>query len=382
MINLLPFFCIIFVCYVLANVDVLAIKIPAPAQKALIFFACIMLIVFAGGRWYDVPYGEGVFDYASYDYMFKNPVPIRNFLHEYLNHEDVHFRTIEIGYMFLNSVFSNYVFNTSNWFFMILSVVNIALLIRGFKNNEITNAILLLIFVYLTRLYFQYNFIIMRQSLAMAIVWFAIPLIHQKRFGAFIFCCVLAASFHFTAFFFVFAYWLPRFKFSNAFILISITVSFVLGITRATDRVALLVIEKAVTFFMGSESGFFTTYILEHEVKRINLLNFIEIVPFLVLFIKNREDICQSESGRFFFNMFIFYILFLTLTMNFMALARVSSYFIYPYFYIISYTYKNYISRSFKAVLGYFMFVYFTIYAVRFLSFNFPIFGYNFFLFH
>ena len=378
--NLTPFLVVIVLSFLLANIDILWIKVSARTKHVLTVGIVTILAVFAGGRWYNIPFGEGIFDYSVYEHLYKNALNTGNFMHEYLNHDDIHFRGMDIGYMFINSIFSNYVFDSPNLFFMLISGVNMYLLMKSFKLNGIENILLLVVFIYLNRLFFQYNYIMMRQSLAMAIVWCAIPLAVQRRFWPFFMVCITAATIHFTAIFFLLTYWLPKIRFSNLFILLVFPLLFILGITKATDTFILSLIEMALTSFSLGIDARLLAYIVS-DIGGVNLLNFVEIAPFLFFALKYRSEICETPQGTLFFNMFIFYVLFLILTMNFMIFTRFSSYYIYSYFFIISATYRYIQNRGVKMMLGYFLVLYFTIYGIRFLVANFLIHGYNFFLF-
>jgi hypothetical protein len=379
--NLIPFFILIGFCFFFTNVEILSIHISTYKKHVVLILVCSILIIFAGGRWYQVTYGSVVFDYSEYEYLYKNPLSIGNFMYEYKNHPDVHYRKMDIGYLFISSFFSNYITSIPNWFFMIISLVSIFLFVKGIKRNNMGNIVILILFVFLNRLYFQYNFIIMRQALAMAIVWFAIPLIVERKLIKFVLVCFIASLIHFTALFFIITYWLPRFKFSNKFLIFTIPIIFVLGITHITDNVVFMGVEKIITTVVGADSGLITAYLLNDELKGINLFNFIEILPFFVLAIHFRREMCATVNGKLFFNMLVFYTLFLILTMNFLVLTRLSSYFIYSYFFVLSFAYRHINSWRIKVLLGYFLCFYFTVYAIRFLSSNFLIYGYNFFLF-
>ena len=207
----------------------------------------------------------------------------------------------------------------------------------------------------------------MRQALTMAICWWAIPLIHKRRFWQFSLFCCLGGLFHFTGFLFIAVYFLPKINFSKNFLLIVIPVLFIISLSGLTDKLILILMEHGGYFF-GFEDKI-ANYISGNKYSRnINPLNFLEIAPFLYFAIKYRKDMCRTENGSFFFNMLVLYVLFMILTMNFPALIRISSYYIYSFFYIINFLFKRTKIYSNRIIYGYAFSTYFLVYGIRLLS--------------
>ena len=379
--NILPFLLLIFFFFLCAFIDIGQIKIKNIPKKGIVSILWICLALFAGCRWSSAKLIElGVFDYGAYKYVYEEALDISNFWNEYLI-SDNYFKGMDLGYLFISSFFSKHIISSPNLFFLLISCVTVYLLYKGFVRNRIHTLLLFLLFIYLTRLYFQYNFIIMRQALAMAMVWYAIPWIIERKPGRFIAICFVAASIHFSAIFFLLAYLFPKINFTSKFILCTFSLLFLLVITGLTNSLIQIVMHSAVNLLGLSSRLIF--YLNSGAYSRgINLLNFVEILPFLYLAMKYRHRLVGNIYGRFFFNMFIFYVLFLLITMNFSALTRISSYFIYSYFFILSATWKFIYLKTNKIIIGSVLAVYFLIYGIRFAFANFYEIPYNMFLFH
>ena len=193
---------IVYICFYLffllfALIDASTVKLNIRERKFFLTVLVGVLGMFAGCRWFDVSVGGEIFDYAAYKYVYENPLNIGSFWEGFQN-SDNYIRSMDPGYVLLSSLFS-YLFSNANIYFLLISFLTVHLLVKGFQRNRIDQYIFLLIYIYVTRLYIQYNFIMMRQALAIVIVWWAMPFIFQHRKWKFWGYCLLASLFHFSA---------------------------------------------------------------------------------------------------------------------------------------------------------------------------------------
>lgn len=382
MMNMLPYVMFFFIFFLMANFDVFNINLNKKSRKRVYIIALVLMVLFAGLRWFNVPLNPEpgvyiIFDYSAYEHVYNNPLSLSNFNKEFIG-SDNYIRGMDPGYVFISSFFSRYIFTDDNLFFLLLSFVTVLLFAKGLKRNNITYGMFIVFFAFITRLYFQYNFIMMRQAIAMSIVWWAIPLILERKFWKFFLFCILGGLFHFTAFLFIIVYFLPRFKFSNTFLICILPTLLILSVLGVTDRVLMALMEYGLGFVgLGEKAVAYLSSDL--YTKGINTLNFLEMVPFLYFAIKYRQDITSTENGRFFFNLFIFYIIFMLITMNLMVLVRISSYYLYSYFFIISFAFKRIKLYGNRVIYGYAFMIYFFVYGIRFIYSNFSYFGYHIF---
>lgn len=366
----------------MANFDIWDIKLNKRSRNGMYILAMALMVLFAGCRWFNVPLNPEpgvwqIFDYSAYEHVYDNAPSMSNYWDDYAN-SDTYIKKMDPGYVYISSLFSNFIFSDANLFFLFLSFVTIILFAKGLDRNSISYGIFIVLFIFMTRLYFQYNFIMMRQGIAMAIVWWAIPFVIERKFWKFFMFCIIGGVFHFTAFLFVVVYFLPRFKFSNKLLMYLLPTLLILSMTGITDEILLFGLEKGLTM-LGME-GKIAAYI-ENEVysKGINPLNFLEIAPFLYFAIKYRNEVCSTKQGSFFFNLFILYVIFLLVTMNFMALTRISSYYLYSCFFIISFVFSRFKFYGNRVICGYVFMLYFFMYGVRFIYSNFSVGGYHIF---
>lgn len=382
MMTILPYLTFFFVFFLMANFDVCEINLNRKSRKLLYLLALALMILFAGFRWFDYPLNSEpgvwkIFDYSAYEHVYYNGPSLGNFIAEFAS-SDAYVKSMDIGFVYISSFFSHFIFSNANLFFLLISFVTVILFSKGLSRNHINYGIFVVLFIFLTRFYFQYNFIMMRQAIAMAIVWWAIPFVIERKFWSFFLLCAIGAIFHFTALLFVIVYILPKFNFSNKFLLILLPVLLALSIVGVTDKILLLFIVKGLSIIgLGDKVA---TYIgSDMYSKGINPLNFLEIAPFLYFAIKYRIAMCSTEYGRFFFNLFVLYVVFLLVFMNFMALTRISSYYLYSILFIVSFTIERMKLYSNRAIYRYLFMMYFFIYGVRFIYANFSVLGYRIF---
>lgn len=368
---------------VIAGIDIWNIKFNVASRTYWYYIVVVLLICIAGCRWFDFELRNqdgtwNIFDYSAYEYTYHEPLSLGwNFFSDYLSTVN-YTRGMDPGYVYVSSFFSRYITDNANLFFLFISVLTVCFFVNGLKRNHILYGIFIILFIYFCRLYFQYNFIMMRQAVALAIAWWGIPFVINRKFPAFLIICLLAGFFHFTGFLFIIVYWLPKFNFSNKFLLYTIPLLTILSLSGLTYRFMLFMMEHVLTAIGFTDK--IAAYIGSDMYSRgINPLNFIELAPFFFLGIKYRSEMSQTPEGKFFFNLLILYTFFMLLTMDFMALTRISSYYIYSFFYIFSFAYRRIKIYENRVLIGSVFCCYFLIYGIRFVYANFSSLGYHLF---
>lgn len=371
------FYLLMFVFAFFAQIDICNIALNHKIKKRIYYCLILLLILFAGLRYYEWPRGVDIFDYGIYESAYLNPVTITNFWEEYLSLSGGT-AALDPGYIFVSSFFSRYVFSLPNFFFLLISAVSVLLLVDGFRRNQIYKALFIVLYVFLERIYFQYNFIMMRQGLSMAIVWWGLPYVVNRKFLSFMLCCVCGAIFHTSALFFLLVYWIYR---VNVRLSLYFCVALILSILVMLGGMKVLVMEISSVILGLLGMSRYLGY-LYSDWPSINMLNFVELFPFICIILRYKKELESTQYGKLFFNMILFYLLLLILIYDYMGMIRLSSYFIYPYLFLLSFIWRKISVRKNRILLGIVVVIYFSIYGSRLCLKYFDNIGYNVFLFN
>lgn len=385
--NVIPFILFVLFFFTLSFIDTFSIKLGRSQRDVLLILSLVILVVFAGCRWssYEVGYGVAIFDYSTYKNIYNSPLSIFNFLSEYAS-SDLEIKSQEIGYVFYSSLCHLFLGDNFNLFLLFTNLLLIVFFYKSLKRNEINTAFFYLFFFLASRLYLQYNFILLRQAIAMAIIWmWAFPLICKGEKIKFILVVFLAATFHFTAIIALLAFFMVR-DLNTKKIVAFIIIFGVLNITRITDYFILSIVDHGLSL-MGASGGIgekLSKYLLEGDAENgfrgLNMITFIEALPFLYIVKKYKNELSSTLAGKFYYNMFYIFLLLLVITMNFGFLTRMCQYFIFSYFFLISFYCKE--NRDFKRrrTLLFLFSNYLLIYSIRYIFIWFYHTDYSFFL--
>ena len=256
----------------------------------------------------------------------------------------------------------------------------IYLLFKSFKVNGITGGFFFLSFIYLSRLYLQYNFIVMRQAIALMIVWYAFHYIVIGKRYKFYIAIIIATLFHSTALIAMFTPFLLKIKLKKWLFVFLCILLFICNILRVTDFIIVNTIESVLSLFGKDGIGRFAKYfILEGAGRGMNLLNFIEIIPFIWISTKYRRELQSNAFGSMYVKMLYIFIFAMIVTMNFGFLTRMTQYFMFPYIYLLYFYIVRIKSKNKRLVLSLLGF-YFLIYVCRYIMIWFYKTPYSFFL--
>lgn len=351
---------IVYICFYLffllvAFLDVGRVRLTIGERKFFLGISVILLVFFAGCRWFNVKIGGETFDYAAYEYVFDNPLSIKSFWDDFQS-ADSYIHSMDPGYVFFSSLFSN-ILPDANIYFLFFSFLTVYFLVDGFKRNRIDKYIFLILFVYVTRLYIQYNFIMMRQALAIAIVWWAIPYILKRQSWKFCIWCGIAVFFHFSA---LVAFVFPMFNrivISKSLSVVLMLVS--LGIALSGFNFLLLGLN-----LLGLR---YTNYLIDIGGGG-NILNYVECLPFVCIALFYKKEFAKGSEGNMYFNMLVFYVFILGFALISSVAMRITSYFIYPFFFFIYWMNASKIKVVKGWWLNYMWILYFMVYGVRVLG--------------
>lgn len=386
--NVIPFILFILFFFVLSFIDTFSIKVNDDNKRQLLLASLCLLVIFAGCRWspYEVGYDIAIFDYGTYKNIYNSPLNILDFLSEYAS-ADWEIKSQEIGYVFYSSLSHLLLGDNYNLYLLFTNLILIILFYNSLKRNGINSAFFYLLFFLATRLYLQYNFILLRQAIAMSIIWmWAFPLILNGKKIKFIIVVCVATTFHFTAIIALLAFFMLR-DLNTKMIMTIIVVVGLLNITKIADYLILTIVDYALSF-MGVSGGIgekLSKYLLEGDTENgfrgLNIITFIEAIPFLYIVRKYKTVLLQTLLGRFYYNMFYIFLLLLVITMNFGFLTRMCQYFIFSYFFLIYFYCKENRDMKKKRALLFLLSNYLLIYSIRYIFLWFYHTEYSFFLF-
>ena len=356
--NVLPFLLFILSFFLISLFDVFNIKITKIQRDALICFSLLLLILFAGCRWTALETdADSIFDYATYKYIYLNSPNIFHFFTE-LKNADSAFVYIETGYTFYCSLMYSILGDSYNLFLLVTNLIAVLIFYKALKSNKIVQScIFFIFFFYASRLYLQYNFILVRQTIAMVIVWYAFSCLINKEKIKFVCLVLLASTFHLTALLAFVCFFFLKQRVNEKVILGVIASLFLLNLFRITDSVVL----NLLNYFFSSNIKY-QAYLTNFWLSRpMHILNFVEVIPFLYIVRVCKDDLVKSPIGLFYYNMFYFFLFFIVVTMNFGFLTRMTQYFMFSYIFLLSFYFER-ISYKIRVqhylILGCYLIVY------------------------
>lgn len=375
--NVLPFFCFIIFFFVLSFLDIKHISYHSKVGLAVYSIAVFVLICFAGCRWSPWTVGgqSWIFDYDTYHTVFDEALPLKGFFSNYADAtSDI--KQMDIGYLLWNSVAHLIVGDNYNLFLLLTNAILIFLLLKSFVRNNITNGIFFILFFYASRLYLQYNFILIRQAIALVIVWYAFRYLVQNNLKRYYFFVLIAVSFHFSAIICLFFPLIKKLKFKDSWYFTILVVLLAIGLLGISGQIIESVLNISLSAVGIPVADRLIKY-LELEGGS-NILNFVEALPFFYIAKTNRKELLSSTEGRLYHNMLYCFILLMAVTMNLSFFTRFWQYMIISYFYLLSYYHGKTRNRDIFFLLSFYCLVY----SVRYIMIWFYDVPYSCFLFH
>lgn len=378
-----PFLAFVVFFWALSQVDVFSVRLSNSHRSLLLLSALCVLMVFAGGRWssLEVGYDMPIFDYGTYKNVFLSPLNIFGFLEEWES-ADYEIRAMEPGYVFYSSICSLLFGNHYSSYLLFTNVLLIFLFYKSLRNNNIRKAYLFLFFFLAARLYLQYHFIMLRQAIAMSIVWtWGFPCLVNGKRVKFVLYVLMATMFHFTALISLAAMMFNR-QFRTEYFVCGFMVLLVLNLIGVMDKLFFSLMQTGVAMAGLPEAigEKVLKYVDDDGRRSLNLLTFVEAIPFGYIAMRYKKELYSTAFGKFYHNMFYVFILLLALTMNFGFLTRACQYFMFSYFFLLAFYFLKVQQTAEKKLFLFLLSCYFLVYSVRYIFIWFYDTGYSFFL--
>lgn len=375
--NVLPFFCFISFFFFLSVLDIKHIKISRKQRVVLYNVAVLILICFAGLRWspWEKGYDAAIFDYDTYHIVYDNALPLKSFISSYKD-ASLEILQMDIGYLLWNSIAKLILGHNYNLFLLLTNAILVVLLLKSLKRNNITDGLFFILFFYVSRLYLQYNFTLIRQAVAIVIVWCSLRYLVQRNLKKYYLFITLAISFHFSAIVCLFFPLIEKIRINTKLYFVVLFVLLVLGFLGVTGQLIETVLNATL-----SASGI---PLSERLIKYLsleggsNILNFVEAIPFFYIAVPNKKELLASDEGRLYYNMLFCFVLLMAFSMNFSFITRFWQYMIFSYIYLLSFYYKKKRRGKLLTILP----LYCLVYSVRYIMIWFYDVPYSCFLFH
>jgi hypothetical protein len=300
--------------------------------NALLYPICFLPFAVLPGTRLDV----GGSDYFIYESAYN------------LSENIIYFLQFEPGYNLLMLIFSKSGFSFNDFLFIVTAISSF-FLFEAIK--KITNFFFLGLLIYLAKLYIFYNFVLIRQMIAIPFVWIALYyLINQNNRKFFIFT-LIAFLFHFSAFVLFFVFFIRNLKWTIGKLLTVLSICALFGFLSSIfmesliDRIPL--IGDKLSFYLKREQS-------------INPLNLVE--TFGILFLATYYKSVLTKKIRYYssyYNLLVVFTIILLAFYNIDVFKRVRDYFIVSYVVILPC-----IIMSTKGISKYLIFIFMILYLL------------------
>jgi len=272
----------------------------AKSRNIIFFISIIILFLFAGLRY------ETGGDWVMYTHVFNLIEPINKIL---LGHED-HF--LDINYEFLYKLLNSIVKLFSSDFQIFLLVVQLILSVLLYKSlKEYSTLPIIAVIVYYSRCMFIFDFVVIRQAIAILIVFYSLKYLESKDIYIYIFLVILASFFHFSAIIMLLVSPFLKRTYSNRLLIIYFMVAnafvffkirWVLGLTK-------LLINMNINSLITHKLIKYTADELFSYPSSFSMAVIANLIIFIVVIIY-REKFNKFKYFNLFLNLFLGYIFF------------------------------------------------------------------------
>lgn len=273
-----------------------------------------------------------------------------------LNYYSLSYHEYEIGYYLLNYLVRLFT-NDAQYLFLITSFIVIFLTTRTLKEYSVSY--MLSIFLFIT-LYFYYNsFNILRQYIAVSIVFYSVRYILRDNSKKYILTILIASLFHNTSLIMIPFYWLLKMKISN----IRYFVLFLLSIVLSFITPNLISLISKIIPGLSSYVNYYSEGASANSVIIITL-------SILIFSLVNKKNILAfDENSKIYINCIFFTLFFAVLSNNNIMFFRVASYF-YIFVIILIPICIKVINKRLRPIISLLLILMMTIYHYYLLSSN------------
>lgn len=297
------------------------VKLPKEFNALVFILINIVLIAFVGLR------GDIDPDYSNYLNIFTDTE------YGYSNNRD-----IEFGYYIFNRLvlYMGWSFQVVIFTMAVLSIVGKTYFFARYSPN-----FGLSILIYFCTLFFLFDFIAIRQAVALSAFMISLPFIYQRRIWPFLAIMLLASQIHVSSVLLIPGYFLFHKNFSKFTLLGIIAVCAVLNIMKVV--VPLVEYGLSLLPIPGGSAEKVAIYLAENEYAFVSVKQILLGCLFVLLKFKIKE---KDELLNILVNLFVFGILFGTLFNGLPQLAyRMKWYFFWTESVLVVYL-VNYISAQ------------------------------------
>lgn len=246
-------------------------------SKIVFWLSIIMPLLVAANR-----YGIGT-DYFNYMDMYNSITSDNNIMKSIIN-----YRSIEPGWIILNYMVK-YIFDDYKYVFIISSFFTLFFSFKAIYNFKDKINLGLSMFIFMCTLYLT-SFNIIRQSLAVAIVFFGYKYIEEKKVFKYLLFMCLAICFHYSALVFLPMYWFLDKKITNTtrikkYILYAAFIVFIMYFNTLINSVA----------NMSENLSRYSEYNSTDNIK-IAFSNIINKLPILIIIFLNIKNLRKMKS--------------------------------------------------------------------------------------
>lgn len=255
--------------------------------KALLFVSSIVLILFAGFRGNIEP------DYINYKGIFDRST-----------FESLISLDVEIGYYILNKII--FFFGLQfQWVLFFMAFLSIGVKIIFFKNNSPNFLFSLLLFY--CSVFFLYDFIAIRQALALSFFFLAIPYLFKRNLIKYFVTILLASTIHVSAILLLPLYFFLNLNYPS--ILLYLVVFFCYYLNYFEIKVHFLNNFSSIISLPTNTIDKLDIYSLEEEFASVSNKQFL----FALIFIFYKNKLSNYRRASLYINIFVFGILIATL---------------------------------------------------------------------
>jgi hypothetical protein len=248
-----------------------------PIKNIILGIFTVFIIIMAGTR-IDIGY-----DYDTYKSIFRN-IKFYN-----LSLLEV---TVEPGYFLLNVL-------SSNFQMVIFLCALISIPIKIFMFYKKSETIIIALILYLSTIFLTYDMGVIRQGIALSIVFLSIKYIEDKKIIKFAACILVAMLFHVSSFIFFPAYFIVNREFSRKLIYLITVICFVVGFVGFGDWI--FNISNIITSTtIGTKLEYYETSVYSTSVISItSLKRFILLAVFIEV---SRKLVNKSKALNIYIN--------------------------------------------------------------------------------
>ena len=188
------------------------LKIPKELHILIFLVSSTVLILFAGLRGNIEP------DYSNYLDIFQNS-----------NTTAIGINNVEWGYLWINQM----LFDLGLPFqFLVFTMAVLSIASKTYFFQRYSPNFGFSLLIYFSALFFLFDFIAIRQALALSVFMLSIPLIYQGRFWVFLILMLLASLIHISALLLIPCYFIFRFNFSKTTLFATVVICAIVNILK------------------------------------------------------------------------------------------------------------------------------------------------------